>query len=623
MSAIEVLRVLTCGSVDDGKSTLLGCLLHEAGALRDDELATLAADSRKFGTAGAGIDFSLLVDGLEAEREQGITIDVAYRFLSTPSRKFIFADAPGHEQFTRNMVTAASNADVAIILVDARKGILNQTRRHAVIAHALGVPNIVLAINKMDLVNWSQERFTEITAMFEAFAATLNGPKAIAIPLAAINGTNVVRADADASWYRGTCLLEHLESCSPAATLSNASEALRLPVQWVCRPDQDFRGYAGTIRAGSLQVGQMVLVLPSAQTTKVASISSPQGLVPIAGPGRAVMVTLEDELSIGRGDVFVACQSTDMPETADLFEARLVWMSQNPAYPERHYELHLGPARRNAQITRIRHKIDIDTQNKLAARTLALNDMADCEIALDKVLTFDPYKKSRDLGGFILVDRISGETVAAGMIHFALRRSANIKWHAATVDAEMRSRIKNQVSCCVWLTGLSGSGKSTIANALEKRLVELGHHTYVLDGDNVRHGLNRDLGFTEADRVENVRRIAEVARLMVDAGLITIVAAISPFRADRDMARRLFADATFIECYVDSPLAVCEARDPKGLYAKARAGQIPNFTGISAPYEIPTDFALRLDAAGQSVESLVDQLLAELGRRSFVRSNLT
>jgi bifunctional enzyme CysN/CysC len=620
----SLLRVLTCGSVDDGKSTLIGRLLYEAGGLPDDTLAALEADSRRQGSVPGGIDYALLVDGLEAERAQGITIDVAYRYFATPLRSFILADTPGHEQFTRNMVTGASNADLAVILVDARKGVLIQTRRHAAITHALRVPAIVLAVNKMDLVGWSEARFRAIVADFTSFAASLGLGPFTAIPVAAVAGANVAVPSPMMPWHRGPTLLGHLETVAPVQSVpgpEGPASDVRLPIQWVCRPDQNFRGYAGTLVGGPLSLGQGVTALPSGQTARIATIATPQGqLKPgqTAGAGAAAMVTLDHEIALGRGDVLVATEARRKPVNAALFDCMLVWMAEQPLLPERSYVLRLGPAERRAQVTRIRHRIDIATLGRSSARTLALNDIASCEVALDKPLVFDPYAVSREMGGFVLVDRVSGATVAAGMIQFALSRADNVRWQQIEVDGPARAKAKGQRACCLWLTGLSGAGKSTIANALEKRLHAMGQHTYVLDGDNVRHGLNRDLGFTDADRVENIRRIAEVARLMVDAGLIAIVAAISPFGADRAMARELFPDGAFIEVFVDSPFSVCEGRDVKGLYAKARAGQIRNFTGLTSPYEPPLAPELHLDSASAAVEALVDQVVAELARRTIL-----
>ena len=617
----SLLRVLTCGSVDDGKSTLIGRLLYEAGAVPDDMLATLNADSRRQGSVTDGIDYALLVDGLEAEREQGITIDVAYRYFATPRRTFILADAPGHEQMTRNMVTGASNADLAIILIDARKGVLIQTRRHAAIAHALRVPEVVLAVNKMDLVDWSEARFREICADFSAFAVQLGISRLTALPVAAVSGANIAATCAEIPWYNGPSLLQHLETVPTERP--DAGGSLRLPIQWVCRPHQNFRGYAGTVIGGHLRRGQNVTALPSGATARIADITTPQRALAAdqsACPGTAVMVTLEHDIALGRGDVLVATDAP-MPANAALFDCNLVWMSEQPLLPERTYVLRLGPEERIAQITRIRHRIDIATLGHSAARTLALNDIANCEIALNKPLVFDPYVESREMGGFVLIDRVSAATVAAGMIQFALNRADNLRWQHIDIDRQARAALKGQEACCLWLTGLSGAGKSTIANALEKRLHAIGRHTYVLDGDNVRHGLNRDLGFTEADRVENIRRIAEVARLMVDAGLMTIVAAISPFSADRAMARELFPAGIFIEVFVDSPISVCESRDVKGLYAKARAGQIRNFTGVTSPYETPAVPEVRLDSAGGGVDALIDQIFKHLSQHGFLAVN--
>jgi bifunctional enzyme CysN/CysC len=613
-----LLRVLTCGSVDDGKSTLIGRLLFEAGAIPEDVLAMLDADSRQHGTVMGGIDYALLADGLEAEREQGITIDVAYRYFATARRNYILADTPGHELFTRNMVTGASNADVAIILVDARHGIQTQTRRHALIVNALAVPHVVLAINKMDLVHWSRERFESIATEFTSVAAEIGLSSVHTIPISALTGDNLLHASAHMVWYQGEALLNYLDTVPVDTRAAHSDMPARLPIQWVCRPDQTFRGYAGTLVSGRLSVGQKVEVLPSGQITRIKTLATPTGDQQTAGAGSALMVTLADHVAMRRGDVLVAGDDAARPEIADLINATLVWMAEAPMLPERAYSLRLGPTERTAQVTRIRHTLDVTTNGKIAARMLALNDIADCELSLDAPLVFEPYDISRPMGGFILIDRETGATVAAGMIRFALRRSANVPWQALSIDQAARSRIKGQRACCIWFTGLSGAGKSTIANALEQRLFALGRHTTVLDGDNVRHGLCRDLGFTAADRVENVRRLGEVSRLMVDAGLITLVAAISPFRAERDMVRQRFADGAFIEVFVDSPLGVCEARDTKGLYAKARAGQIPNFTGLTSPYETPSAPELHLDTANRSPTELVERLIEALTERGII-----
>ena len=614
-----LLRVFTCGSVDDGKSTLIGRLLFETGSIPSDVAAALAIDSRRHGTVADGIDYALLADGLEAEREQGITIDVAYRYFASTRRSYILADTPGHELYTRNMVTGASNADVAIILVDARFGIQTQTRRHALIVQALAVPQVILAINKMDLVDWSQSRFEALAAEFAAFATEIKFASVHAIPMSALTGENLITTGTHMPWYRGLCLLDHLDTLTPSSSAEAKDAPARLPVQWVCRPDQTFRGYAGTLVAGRLSVGQAVTVQPSGQKTRIKTITAPQGEQQTAKSGSALMITLMDNVAMRRGDVLAAGDDARPPTIADLFNATLVWMTDAPLLPERAYLLRLGPTERTAQVTRIRHSLDVNSHSKVAARTLVLNDIADCELSLDAALVFEPYEQSRAMGGFVLIDRDTGATVAAGMIRFALRRAANVPWQTLSIDQAARSQIKGQRACCIWFTGLSGAGKSTIANALEQRLFALGRHTTVLDGDNVRHGLNRDLGFTAADRVENVRRLGEVSRLMVDAGLITLVAAISPFRAERDMARQRFTDGEFIEVFVDSPLDVCETRDTKGLYAKARAGEIPNFTGLTSPYEPPLRPELHLDTASKSVEELIETLIAHLTARGIIR----
>ena len=605
----SLLRFITCGSVDDGKSTLIGRLLVDNKRLFEDQLATLAADSRRHGTQGERIDYALLLDGLEAERAQGITIDVAYRYFDTPTRKFIVADCPGHAQYTRNMATGASTADAAVVLVDARKGLLTQTRRHSYIVSLLGIRDVVLAVNKMDLVGYDPAVFDAIAGAYRALAARIGIERVQCIPLSALEGDNVVQPSPAMPWYDGPSLMGWLESVAPRPTGEGA--ALRLPVQWVNRPDAGFRGFAGTLAAGHVQAGDAVVVLPSGQRSRVRAVLGPDGAQPVAAAGEAVTLTLDDEIDVVRGDVIAAAD--DAPDTADQFAAHLLWMDAAPLLPGRQYWLQLGTRTVNASVTAIRHAVDVDTQEPRAATRLTMNAVGLCNLSLDQPVAFEPYARSRALGGFILIDRQSHATVAAGMIEFALRRAANLHWQPTTVDPAARARIKGQTPRVLWFTGLSGAGKSTIANAVERALHARGFHTTLLDGDNVRHGLNRDLGFTEEDRVENIRRVAEVARLMVDAGLIVLVSFISPFRADRAMARGRFAPGTFIEVHVDVPLAVAEARDPKGLYRKARAGQIPNFTGIQSPYEAPGSPELRLDAAQQPVEALVAQVLAALG----------
>ena len=602
-----LLRFITCGSVDDGKSTLIGRLLYESRRLFDDQLAALEADSRRHGTQGERIDYALLLDGLAAEREQGITIDVAYRYFDTDKRKFIVADCPGHEQYTRNMATGASTADLAVVLVDARKGLLAQTRRHSYIVSLLGISQVVLAVNKMDLVGYDQAVFEAIVQGYRALAAQLGIGQVQAIPLSALEGDNLLKASPNTPWYTGPALLQHLETVQVDS--GEAACGLRLPVQWVNRPNQDFRGFAGTIAAGEVAPGDEVVVLPSARRSTVARVLGPDGEVARAFAGQAVTLTLADEIDISRGDVIAA--AGDPPPVADQFAAHVLWMGDAPLLPGRPYWLKIGARTVAASISEIKHRVDVNTQEHLAAKRLELNEVGYCNLGLEEPVAFMPYAQNHALGGFILIDRQSNDTVAAGTLDFALRRADNVHWQHLDVDKAARARIKGQVPKVLWFTGLSGAGKSTIANLVDKRLHALGYHTFVLDGDNVRHGLNRDLGFTDEDRVENIRRVAEVARLMADAGLIVLVSFISPFRAERRMARERFAQGEFIEVFVDVPLAVAEARDVKGLYRKARAGLIPNFTGIDSPYEAPEHPELHLDATA-SPDLLMDQVLALL-----------
>ncbi|MFC6841927.1 sulfate adenylyltransferase subunit CysN [Xanthomonas theicola] len=604
-----LLRFITCGSVDDGKSTLIGRLLYDSKRLFDDQLAALSADSRRHGTRGAEIDYALLLDGLAAEREQGITIDVAYRYFDTDQRKFIVADCPGHEQYTRNMATGASTADVAVVLVDARKGLLTQTRRHSYIVSLLGIRHVVLAVNKMDLVGFDQAAFDAIAASYRTLAAQLGIAQVQCIPLSALDGDNLSQRSARTPWYGGLPLLEYLERLDLAAR--DADSGLRLPVQWVNRPHQQFRGYAGTLAAGQVRPGDAVVVLPSARRSTVARVLDGTGDVAQAVAGQAVTLTLADEIDISRGDVIAA--AGDPPEVADQFAAHLLWMDAAALLPGRPYWLKIGTRTVSASVSEIKHRVDVNTQERLAAKRLELNEVGYCNLALDEAIAFAPYARNRALGGFILIDRQSNATVAAGTLDFALRRAGNVHWQRLDVDRAARARIKGQAPKVLWFTGLSGAGKSTVANLVEKRLHALGYHTFILDGDNVRHGLNRDLGFTDEDRVENIRRVAEVARLMTDAGLIVLVSFISPFRAERRMARERFAESDFVEVFVDVPLHVAEARDVKGLYAKARAGQIPNFTGIDSPYEAPERPELHLRADGDNAETLAAQVLALLG----------
>ena len=603
-----LLRFITCGSVDDGKSTLIGRLLHDTKLLFDDQLAALEKDSARHGTQGDDIDFALLVDGLAAEREQGITIDVAYRYFSTEQRKFIVADCPGHEQYTRNMATGASTADLAIVLVDARKGLLTQTRRHSYIVSLLGIRHVLLAVNKMDLVDYDRAVFDDIVAGYRELAASVGIPSVPCIPLSALKGDNMLEPSAAMPWYDGPTLLDHLESVD--VDRGAGTTAMRMPVQWVCRPNHEFRGFAGTLAAGSVRPGDDVVVLPSGRRSRVARIVTADGDLEQASRGQPVVLTLADEIDVSRGDVLAA---GDAPaEVADQFAAHLLWMSDAPLLPGRPYWLKIGARTVSAQVTEIKHKIDVNTQAQLAAKHLDLNEVAYCNLSLDQPIAFEPYAENRQLGAFVLIDRQTNATVCAGTLDFALRRAANIHWQHLEVDKAARARAKGQQPRCLWFTGLSGAGKSTIANLVDKRLHAMGLHTCILDGDNVRHGLNKDLGFTDEDRVENIRRVAEVARLMTEAGLIVLVSFISPFQAERRMAREMFAEGEFLEVFVDTPLAVAEERDVKGLYAKARAGRIKNFTGIDSPYEAPEAAEIHLRADVHSPQELADKVASIL-----------
>ncbi|WP_366941123.1 sulfate adenylyltransferase subunit CysN [Brevundimonas sp.] len=603
----SLLRFITCGSVDDGKSTLIGRLLYDTSTILDDQMSALEADSKKVGTQGQNIDFALLVDGLAAEREQGITIDVAYRFFATEHRKFIVADTPGHEQYTRNMVTGASTADVAVILIDARKGVLVQTRRHSYLCALLGIRKVVLAVNKMDLVGWDAGLFAEIVEDYRAFADSIGLDDVTPIALSGLTGEGVVAPSPEE--FAGPSLLEWLEEVEVG--YDAAARPFRMPVQWVNRPNPEFRGYAGLVAAGTVSPGDPVRVLPAGRESRIARIVAMPDDLAEAAAGQSVTLTLEDEIDISRGDVIAAAEVP--PEVADQFEATIVWMDEETLSPGRSYLLKIGARTATAQVTAIRHRINVNTLEKLAAKRLELNDIAVCNLSLDRPIAFEPYQTNRDLGGFILIDRISNRTVGAGMIRYALRRADNIHWQAIDVDRSARAAMKGQTGAVVWLTGLSGAGKSTIANLVDKRLHALGRHTYLLDGDNVRHGLNRDLGFTEEDRVENIRRVAEVAKLMADAGLIVITAFISPFRAERRMARELMAQGEFLEVFVDAPLAVAEARDVKGLYAKARAGDLKNFTGIDSPYEAPEAAEIVIDTTALSAVEAAEAIVKRLG----------
>jgi len=610
----SLLRFITCGSVDDGKSTLIGRLLYESKLIFDDQLTQLAADSRRVGTRGGELDFALLVDGLAAEREQGITIDVAYRFFSTERRKFIVADTPGHEQYTRNMVTGASTADLAVILVDARKGVLVQTRRHSYLVHLIGIPRVVLAVNKMDLVGHSGETFERIVAQYREFAARLGLADITPIPLSAVHGDNVIARSDKMPWYTGPTLLEHLETVEVDAAL--AGRPFRLPVQWVNRPSADFRGFAGLIAGGRVQRGDRLRVLPSGRESRVARIVAAGGDLESATAGQSVTLTLETEVDVSRGDVLAAADSA--PQVADQFEATIVWLQEEPMLQGRTYLMKAGTRTLSATVTPLKHRVNVNTLEHEPAERLELNDIGVCELELDRPIPFEPYAESRALGGFILIDRLTNNTAGAGLINFALRRSQNVHWQALDVDKPLRARLKGQKACVLWLTGLSGAGKSTIANRIEKRLAAAGRHTYLLDGDNVRHGLNKDLGFTAQDRVENIRRVAEVARLMVDAGLIVLVSFISPFRSERRMARELFAPGEFFEVFVDTPLAEAERRDVKGLYRKARRGELKNFTGIDSPYETPENPEIRIDTTSLSADEAAARVIGHLESRKVI-----
>ncbi|MCA1653637.1 MAG: sulfate adenylyltransferase subunit CysN [Sphingomicrobium sp.] len=605
-----LLRFITCGSVDDGKSTLIGRLLYDSKAILDDQMMALEEDSRQVGTQGQDIDFALLVDGLAAEREQGITIDVAYRYFSTPERKFIVADTPGHEQYTRNMVTGASTADLAIILIDARRGVLTQTRRHSTIAHHIGVRHILLAVNKMDLVAYDQQMFDAIVADFRGFAEQLGLSAFVPIPVSALRGDNVIALSARMPWYGGPSLLDQLHRADVDSEADRA-RPFRLPVQLVNRPNPDFRGFAGLIASGTVKPGDPVQVFPSGQATTVARLVSSDGDLPHAVAGQSVTLTLTDEIDCSRGDVIAGGEA---PEVADQFEASIVWMTDQEMVPGRAYWLKLASQTVSATIHSPKYVLNVDTLEHLAAKTLQLNQIGVAELWTDRPLTFERYADNRTLGGFILIDKITSATVAAGMLHFALRRAQNVHWQVLEIGREQHARLKQQRPAVLWFTGLSGAGKSTIANLVQKKLHRMGRHTFLLDGDNLRHGLTKDLGFTEADRIENIRRVGEVAKLMADAGLIVICAFISPFRAEREMVRALLPEGEFVEIFVDTPIAEAEARDVKGLYKKARAGDLKNFTGVDSPYEPPLNPEVRIDtiavSAADAAELIVKKLLA-------------
>ena len=601
----SMLRFITCGSVDDGKSTLIGRLLHDTRAIFADQLAALEADSKRVGTQGQNIDFALLVDGLAAEREQGITIDVAYRFFATDKRKFIVADTPGHEQYTRNMVTGASTADLAVILVDARKGVLTQTRRHSHLVRLVGIRRVVLAVNKMDLVGDDRQAFDTIVAEYRAFAAAIGIDEVVAIPLSGLTGANIVEPATTMPWYDGPTLLGHLEQVPVEA--GRADAAFRMPVQWVNRPDLDFRGFAGVIVAGSVAPGDPVRIVPSGRTTTIARIVTMDGDRDRAVAGQSVTLVLADEVDCSRGDVIAAAASP--PQAADAFAATLVWLADAPLVPGRGYLLKLGTRTVGARVQPPHHVLDVDSGAELSADTLRLNDIGVAEVLTDRAIVFEPYDASADLGGFLLIDRATNATVAAGMIGSALRRAQNVHWQSIDVTREAHAAQKGQSPKVLWFTGLSGAGKSTIANLVEKRLHALGRHSFLLDGDNIRQGLNRDLGFSEHDRVENIRRVGEVAKLMADAGLIVLTAFISPYRAERDLVRCLLPAGEFVEIFVDTPLAAAEERDVKGLYAKARQGEITDFTGISSPYEAPTAPDLHIDTTRESAEAAAERIV--------------
>ncbi|WP_430475944.1 sulfate adenylyltransferase subunit CysN [Thalassospira lucentensis] len=604
----SLLRFITCGSVDDGKSTLIGRLLWDSKLIFEDQLAALEADSRKVGTQGGEIDFALLLDGLQAEREQGITIDVAYRFFSTDKRKFIVADTPGHEQYTRNMATGASTADVAVILIDARKGILTQTRRHSFITSLLGIKHVVLAVNKMDLIDYDQTKFDAIVADYHTFAKDLGYRSIAAIPLSALRGDNMIEASANTPWYDGPTLLSHLETVQ--VEQDAIEKPFRLPVQWVNRPNLDFRGFSGTISSGTIKPGDEIIVTASGQTSKVKDIVTFDGNLEEAIAGQAVTLTLEDEIDISRGDILAA--SDAKPDFADQFEARIIWMHEDQLLPGRPYLIKMGAQVTNAQISELKYKVNVNTLEHMAGKTLELNEVGIANISSDKALAFDPYDENRHSGRFIIIDRFTNATVGAGMVNHSLRRATNIKWQEMDINKGARAYQKGQKSAILWFTGLSGAGKSTVANLVEKKLHAMGKHTYTLDGDNVRHGLNKDLGFSDADRVENIRRVGETAKLFVDAGVITLVSFISPFKSERQLARSLVEKDEFIEVFIDTPLEVCEQRDVKGLYKKARAGEIANFTGISSPYERPENAEIVVSTENQSAEKAAEAIVAKL-----------
>lgn len=604
-----MLRFITCGSVDDGKSTLIGRLLYDSKMIFEDQLAALEADSKRVGTQGQEIDFALLVDGLAAEREQGITIDVAYRFFATEKRKFIVADTPGHEQYTRNMVTGASTADLAVILIDARKGVLTQTRRHSYLADLIGIRNIVLAVNKMDLVDYDQAVFDGIVKDYTEFAQSIGIKAFTAMPISGFRGDNITGPSANTPWYKGPALIEHLETVE-VDQVSDQEKPFRMAVQWVNRPNLDFRGFSGQIATGTVRPGDAIRVLPSGKTSTISRIVTLDGDLDVAVAGQSVTLCFADEVDCSRGDVIAA--SDNPPQAADQFEATIVWMADEEMLPGRPYWLKLGTQTVTATIQQPKYQVNVNTMEHLAAKTLDLNAIGIANLSTDRQIVFEPYETNRTLGGFILIDKITNATVAAGMLHFSLRRAQNVHWQATDVTREFHANLKNQKPAVLWFTGLSGAGKSTIANLVEKKLARMNRHTFLLDGDNVRHGLNKDLGFTDADRVENIRRVGEVAKLMTDAGLIVITAFISPFRAERDMVRQMMKPGEFIEVHIDTPLADAEARDVKGLYRKARSGELKNFTGIDSPYEAPEDPEIRIDTTAMTAEEAAEAIIARL-----------
>jgi bifunctional enzyme CysN/CysC len=605
----SLLRFITCGSVDDGKSTLIGRLLYDSKMIYEDQLALLETDSKRMGTQGQNIDFALLVDGLAAEREQGITIDVAYRFFSTDRRKFIVADTPGHEQYTRNMVTGASTADLAVILIDARKGVLTQTRRHSFLVHLIGIRHVVLAINKMDLVGYDHGTFEAIVADYRSCAESIGITEFLAMPISALAGDNIYTRSTSTPWYHGPSLIEHLETVAVDIDAAQ-TQPFRMPVQWVNRPDLDFRGFSGLICAGSVTPGDKVRVLPSGLISVISRVLTPDGDVPRAVAGQSVTICLADQIDCSRGDVLAGADAS--PQVADQFEATLVWMAEDSLLVGRPYWLKLGTQTVSATVQAPKYQINVNTMARLAAKTLTMNAIGVSNLATDRPIVFESYEVNHELGGFILIDKLSNATVAAGMLHFALRRSQNVHWQAIDISRETRALMKNQKPAVLWFTGLSGAGKSTIANLVDKKLYRMNRHTFLLDGDNIRHGLSRDLGFADADRIENIRRVGEVARLMTDAGIIVITAFISPFSAERQMVRDMMLPGEFIEIYIDTPLAEAERRDVKGLYKKARSGQLANFTGIASSYEPPIDPDIRIDTTKVTAEEAAALIVEHL-----------